>query len=190
MRQGIHVVGENERKMRVDIGFQPGINKILHRIGEPVWQDRYRGGHYLLLANQAFRRHTIETTFLLCWTIWEHLFALHNDYWLEPRNIRQLSAQEKVAFLLHQYSLHKHVYGSFDKKEIGSLVEVRNKLTHSGMFPEGNQEELIWNVRKFIKWTEYLIAKTLGLYEKERFDTVKEFDKAMQEKISQQNPAK
>lgn len=184
--QGIYIVGTTDRGMRGDIGFEPGINKVLKRIEDPAWQDQYRGGYYLLLANQAFRRQTIETTFSLCWTIWEHLFTLHNDYWLDSRNIRQLSSKEKVAFLLHQYSIHKHAYGSFDKKEIESLVQVRNRLTHFGMFPEGEQEELIWNVRKFIKWTEYLIAKTLGLYETESFDTVEEFDTAMQEKISSQ----
>ena len=56
------------------------------------------------------------------------------------------------------------------------------------MFPEGNKEELFSNLQKFIKWTEYLIAKTLGLYEEERFNTVEEFDKVIQEKISQQTP--
>jgi len=44
----------------------------------------------------------------------------------------------------------------------------------------------MWNVKKFIKWTEFLIAKTLGLYEAEKFDTVEDFDQAMQGKLSQQ----
>ena len=43
------MVGENDRGMHVDIGFEPGINKILNRIGDLGWQEQYRGGHYLLL---------------------------------------------------------------------------------------------------------------------------------------------
>jgi hypothetical protein len=186
LEQGIYVVGENERGMRVDVGFEPGINKVLQRIGTLEWQEQYRGGHYLFLANQAFRMQTIETIFTLCWTIWEHLFTLNNDYWLDQRNIRQISSKEKIAFLLHKYSLRKHTYGSFDKKEIDSLDQIRNRLIHFGMFPEGDNEEIMWNVKKFIKWTEFLIAKTLGLYEAEKFDTVEDFDQAMQGKLSQQ----
>lgn len=172
LRQGIPFVEQNLGGGRIDGGFEPGINRVLKLIGEKEWQVRYRGGHYLLLANHAFRRQILETTFSLCWTIWEHLFALHNDDWLDRQSIHRISGREKVAFVLTRHGLQEHA-GIADSPSIEELEKVRNRLIHFGMFPE---EKSIEKAKAFVKWTEYLIARTLGLYGAESFDSLEKFE--------------
>lgn len=161
--------------MRINGGFEPGINRILKLIATKEWQALYRGGHYLMLANHAFRRQIIETTFLLCWTIWEHLFVLHNNDWLDKQSIHRLSGREKIAFVLSRYGLQGEA-NIADSPSIGELENVRNRLIHFGMFPE---KKSIDKATTFVKWTEYLVARTLGLYSTESFESLEKFEDAV-----------
>ncbi len=58
-----------------NIGFEEGINQIYTLVRSEDWQHKYKGGYFLVLAQQAFRRQPLETAFTQCWTIWEHLFS-------------------------------------------------------------------------------------------------------------------
>ncbi len=175
---GLPFVEQSQGAMRIDVGFEPGINGVLKVMSDTAWLTRYRGGHYLLLANHAFRRQILETTFSLCWTIWEHLFALHNDDWLERQTIHRISGKEKVAFVLSHYGLQEHV-NLVDSPSIDELEKVRNRLLHFGMFPvEESKEKAV----AFVKWTEYLIARTLGLYEAEFYESLDKFEAGVRAK--------
>ena len=64
---------------RFNIGFEEGLNRVYTLLQDQAWQEMYAGGYFLFLANQAFRRQTLEAAFVQCWTIWEHLFAAQNQ---------------------------------------------------------------------------------------------------------------
>lgn len=182
LRKGLPFVEQRVEGMQINVGFEPGINRVLGLMRDKAWQAQYRGGHYLFLANHAFRRQILETTFSLCWTIWEHLFALHNDDWLDKQSIQRLSGKEKVAFVLSRYALREHL-DLLENASIEELARTRNRLIHFGMFPTEESEE---KAAAFVKWTEYLIARTLGLYGPEVFDSVEEFEAAAQASSSPQ----
>ncbi|MBZ0315855.1 MAG: hypothetical protein K8L91_05505 [Anaerolineae bacterium] len=82
-----------------NIGFEEGLNQIYSLIRVEEWQKKYEGGYFLFLANQAFRRQSLESAFSQCWTIWEHLFTVHNRRWLSRNQIHQLEAVEKISLL-------------------------------------------------------------------------------------------
>lgn len=174
LRRGLPFVERREEGIPVNVGFEPGINRVLEHMADKAWQAQYRGGHYLFLANHAFRRQILETTFSLCWTIWEHLFALHNDDWLDKQSMQRLSGKEKVAFVLSCNALREHL-DLLENPSIEELARTRNRLIHFGMFPKEESKE---KAAAFVKWTEYLIARTLGLYRSETFDSLDEFEAA------------
>lgn len=152
-----------------NIGFEEGLNQVYSLVRTEDWQRKYKEGHFLILAQQAFRRQPLETAFTQCWTIWEHLFSVHNDRWLSEEQLRRLHSTEKIAFLLVEYALK----GEIDKSEKGrieSLAEIRNKLVHSGYFPE--RTSVYNDAVLFICLTEFIIAKTLGLEPSNVFNTM------------------
>ncbi|MFA7079071.1 MAG: hypothetical protein WC147_11785, partial [Syntrophomonas sp.] len=59
-----------------DIGFQESLNSMYELIRTEEWQKTYEKGYFLLIAKNAFKPQILETSFLLCWTIWEHLFTI------------------------------------------------------------------------------------------------------------------
>jgi len=152
-----------------DIGFEEGINQIYDLIRNDEWQREYQHGYFLFLARMAFRRQPLESSFIQCWTIWEHLFAILNRNRLSSEQIRQLSSTEKIAFLLVRFALR----GKFDptsRTQIKSLVKVRNRLIHFGRFPErGSVHD---DAVLFIRLTEFVIARILGLLPSNVFNTV------------------
>lgn len=152
-----------------NIGFEEGLNQVYALVRSKDWQRKYREGHYLVLANLAFRCQPLETAFTQCWTIWEHLFALHNDRWLSDEQTRRLNSAEKIAFLLVEYALKGEINKS-EKERINSLAEIRNKLVHSGHFPK--RGSVYRDAVLFIRLTEFIIAKTLGLAPSNLFNTM------------------
>jgi len=156
-----------------NIGFEEGLNQVYSLVRSEDWQRKYKGGYFLILAQQAFRRQPLETAFTQCWTIWEHLFGVHNDRWLSDEQIRRLNSTEKIAFLLVEYALK----GEIDKSEKGriySLAEIRNRLVHSGYFPE--RSSVHNDAVLFIRLTQFVIAKTLGLAPSNVFNTMEELE--------------
>lgn len=118
-----------------DVGFEEGINNIYQLIRTPKWQNLYSGGYFLFLARQAFHFQPLEASFTQCWTIWEHLFAVHNKNWLSTDTIRNLGSHEKISFILTEYAMCNEITTN-SRNRIQDLVKTRNRLIHFGRFPE------------------------------------------------------
>ncbi len=156
-----------------DVGREEGLNQIYHLIRTEEWQRKYEHGYFLFLAQQAFRQQTLESAFIQCWTIWEHLFTIHNRNWLSDKQIRQLDSSEKIGFLLTNYAL-KDKIDDGSRKRIASLAEIRNRLVHFGKFPgRGSVHD---DAVLFIRLTEFVIAKILGLSPSNVFNTVERLE--------------
>jgi hypothetical protein len=156
-----------------DIGREEGLNQIYGLIRSEEWQRKYEHGYFLFLANQAFHRQTLESSFIQCWTIWEHLFTVHNRNWLSAKQIRQLDSSEKIAFILTEYVLKDEIDDT-SRKRIASLAEIRNRLVHFGKFPE--RSSVHDDAVLFIRLTEFVIVKILGLSPSNVFNTVERLE--------------
>jgi hypothetical protein len=99
-----------------DIGFVEGINQIYHLIRSVEWQKEYKQGYFLLLADTAFHRQALESAFVQCWTIWEHLFAILNSQWLSSKRIQQISSEEKISFILMKFALTGNIDNNSRKR--------------------------------------------------------------------------
>ena len=158
---------------RFDIGFEKGINKIYSLIRSSEWQKKYDNGYFLILAKNAFKRQILESSFIQCWTIWEHLFAVLNKKWLSSDEIRKLSSNEKISFLMVEYALRDEIDNAA-KERIKSLSQIRNKLIHFGRFPE--RDSVHDDAILFIRLTEFIIAKILGLLPSNIFNTIENLE--------------
>ena len=136
-------------------------------------------GYFLFLARQAFRTRSLESAFIQCWTIWEHLFAVHNHKWLSDEKIHLLSSNEKISYILVKYGLKGEIDNK-SRKRIKELAEIRNRLVHYGRFPKRQDTN---NAEFFIRLTEFVIAKTLGLIPSEVFDTTKRLEDFLKGKL-------
>lgn len=148
-------VGDYEQ---FDAGFEKGINSVLDLISSNEWRKKYQDGYFLFLFKQALHRQIIETTFILCWSIWEHLFALHNQSWMNPRTIETLSGKEKITFIYDYYL--KNTPQVFSDPEINQLVKTRNRIVHFGRRAKEEDGDAM---ERFIRMTERLVAIILGL---------------------------
>jgi len=154
---------------QIDIGFEKSLNKILALISSPAWREKYSNGYFLLLFKQAIQRQIIETSFILCWSIWEHIFTLNNKTWLDDRTMETLGGYQKIAFVLNKYFLI-----TIDKKaakEIGRLVKTRNRIVHFGMKAENTNFD---EMKLFIRLTEQLIAIILELRPSNVFNSMEQ----------------
>lgn len=142
----------------IDIGFEKSINTVLNTILSKEWQEQYDGGYFLFLYRDMIRRQILEKSFLTCWTIWEQIFALHNQQWLTDEDIYRLGGDKKIAFILDHY--FKTAIDNKGKKNLCRLTKSRNRLVHFGKKMENvdNKEK-----EMFIRLTEQLIALILGL---------------------------
>lgn len=156
-----------------DIGFEEGLNQIYSLIRSDEWQTEYRRGYFLLLAKMAFRRQTLESTFVQCWTIWEHLFSILNDQWLSIQRIRSINSVEKISFILVRFALAGEIDNA-SRKKIESLAEIRNRLIHFGKFPE--RGEVHDDAVLFVRLTEFIIAKALDLSPSNLFNTLEKLE--------------
>jgi hypothetical protein len=118
---------------KYNIGFEQGLNRIYELILDEGWRTFYRGAYFLFLANQAFRWQTLEASFTQCWTIWEHIFSVHNSRWLSDNSIRNMGSHEKISYVLATYSVLEEV-DEASRKKIGALTKIRNRLVHFGRF--------------------------------------------------------
>jgi hypothetical protein len=164
---------KNDYEFSYDIGLEKGLNETYSMVRSEEWQRKYNKGYFLILAKQAFRRQILESAFIQCWTIWEHLFAVLNQKWLSKKKIISLSSFEKISYILVEYAIREEINNE-DREKIKSLADIRNKLIHFGRFPERdsvrNEAEL------FIRITEFVIAKILGLSPSNLFNTIEKLD--------------
>lgn len=167
-----------------NIGFEETLEQVYALTKEEAWQRKYSSGYFLLLARAAFRLQPLESTFSQCWTIWEHLFTVLNRSWLSDAQTRRVSSAEKIAFLLVEYALRGEIDDA-SRQRIQSLAEIRNRLVHFGRFPErGSVHD---DAVLFIRLTELIVAKALGLSPSNVFNTVERLEEFLQEKSGRRN---
>jgi len=142
-----------------NIGFEKGINKIYKRVRSKKWLESFGKGYFLFIFREACKRQILETSFILCWSIWEHLFALHNQKWLSDATIRKLPAKEKVSFIIIKYKIKEQIERK-DKEGLERFVQIRNRLIHTGRFSD---EQAKNGAELFVRITERVVAQILGL---------------------------
>lgn len=150
-----------------------GVAEVDERIRSDEWQDTYCGGHFLFLFLAACHRQIVETSFLLCWTIWEHLFRLRNEHWVSRRTLKDMNVREKVRFILTEYGLRDKI-SKQDEKSVNRLTLVRHRLTHDGTFEKSDDTKA---VDLFIRLTEFVIARILGFEPSDIFSPSERLDR-------------
>lgn len=143
---------------QVNVGFEKSLNQVLETISSKKWQDEYEGGYFLFLYRSAIQRQIIETSFILCWTIWEHIFAIKNRKWLDNETIERMSGDKKIGFILSEY-FAKNI-DNIVRSELQKINKTRNRLIHFGQVPVGVDNDVM---DMFIRLTEQLMAIVLGL---------------------------
>ncbi len=141
---------------QLNIGFEKGLNNVLDLISSKDWQKTYEGGYFLFLYRQAIQRQILETSFIVSWSIWEHLFTLHNKNWLDESSIQKMGGKEKITFVYNKYLGSPSQVSS----EIEPLAKARNRIIHYGIKPTGTDND---SMERFVRMTERLMAIILGL---------------------------
>jgi hypothetical protein len=149
---------ESKPPPRPDIGFEKGINEVYTLMRTSAWQRQYANGRFLPLFRTACRRNIIETSFITCWTIWEHLFALHNQKWMSKDEIRRFPVAEKISYVTVEYKIKDALKGK-DREGIKRFATIRHTLVHAGRFPDPSA---IKDAALFIQVTCMIVAKILG----------------------------
>lgn len=157
----------------IDTSLSVHLPRIYEQMQDRDWQRKYKGGYFLVLVNQAIQQRVLESAFGQCWTIWEHLFACLTTPWLSDGAIQRLHAKEKIAFLLIHFGVRVDLKDSH-KSRLDDLVAIRNRLVHFGQFPE--RDAVYSDAEMFIRMTEFITAKALGLYPSNVFNTLKRFE--------------
>jgi len=155
-----------------DIGFEKCLNQIYELIRTQEWKQKYQRGYTLFLAQQAFRSRSPDIGFILCWIIWEHLFAILNREWLPEDRLRRIHSSDKVAFLFVESEIKDNITQE-NRKQIENWIKIRNRLVHFGRFPEvepknsakhsSEYDSVYDDVISFIRFTEFIVAKILKL---------------------------
>lgn len=151
-----------------NIGIERGLQEVYAVINKVDWQETYDHGWFLFLARMAFRQQPLESRFIHCWTIWEHLYSVLHRHQLRKSQIRNVSSAEKISFLLTRYAL-KDVSDNASLRKIRELSQMRNHLVHYGGFSDQHNKE---NALLVVRLTEFLIAKALGLSPSNIFNTI------------------
>ncbi len=175
-----------------NMGFEKCLNQIYELIRTEKWKHKYQRGYFLFLAQQAFRSRSPDIAFILCWTIWEHLFAVLNVSWLSKEEIEQQGAFKKIAFLLVEYLKDK--VDNPTREQLEPWRNMRNNLIHFGRFPgssgnapkhessDSSGQRWLHDAILFIELTEFIITKTLGLSPSNALNTMEEFDDFLKRK--------
>jgi hypothetical protein len=150
---------EDKHGNKYDIGFQKGVQRVYSMMRTAKWQKEYGGGRFLLLFRSACKRQILETSFIVCWTIWEILFTLHNQSWLSEEQIIRLPASEKISYILTRYRIKAALDGT-DRKGIKRFVKMRNAMVHAGRFAD---ETALHDAALFVRVTAIIVAEILGL---------------------------
>ena len=165
----------------INIGFEEGINKVLGTISTDAWQREYEKGYFLFLYRGAAHRQIIETSFISCWTIWEHIFAIKNRNWLDNKEIERMSGDKKISYILNKFFL-KEINGTA-RKNIQRLNKTRNRLVHFGKKTDQTGYD---EMDLFIRLTEQLMAIILGLSPSNAFNSFEKLEKFLAESKEKQ----
>jgi len=156
-------------------GFENGINKIYKRVRRKKWLESYGNGYFLFIFREACKRQILETSFILCWSIWEHLFYLRNQKWLSDEAIRKLPSKEKISFVITMYKIKEQIEQE-DTEGLKRFVQIRNKLIHTGRFPD---EQAKYEADLFVRITEIVVAQILGLTPKDVLGSLPAFQASL-----------
>lgn len=157
----------------IDTSLSVHLPQVYARMRDDDWQRDYKGGYFLVLLSHAIQQRLLEAAFGQCWTIWEHLFACLTDSWMSNRANRHLGAKERIAFLLIHFAVRVNLDDS-EKSRLEDLVAIRNRLLHFGQFPE--RDAVRSDAMMFIRMTEYITAKALGLFPSNVFNTIERLE--------------
>ncbi len=160
-----------------DVGFEKTINSVLALVSSNDWQTIHQKGYFLFLYKNAVKRQTIEYAFLEHWTIWEHLFALHNNQ-LSEKELETTDATVKIAFILEKY--FQISISDTARKEVIRIKKARHALSHFGKIPSSVE---IKEMELFIRLTEQVIAAILGLTPSNTFNSREGLDKFLKQSI-------
>jgi len=160
------------------LNLSAGTSAVLERIRSDAWRSTYRDGRFLFTFAAACPRQILETSFLSCWTTWEHLFALHHASTMSEKEIENTSAKKKIADILVRYALRKSVPAAHEEK-LKALVRIRNSVAHIGSFPTPHAEEV---ADVFIRLTEMVIASVLGLTPSTVFSADERFERFLDDR--------
>jgi len=144
---------------RYNCGFAIGVESVYKLIRGRKWKKEYGHGRFLTLYRSACRRQILETSFIICWTIWEILFTLHNQSWLSDDQIKKLPSSEKISYIITKYEIKKSL-DTKEKKGIRRFSKIRNALIHDGRFLDHKAAN---DAVLFVRITNIIIAKILGL---------------------------
>ena len=143
---------------RVDLGLEKTICTLLDTINSKSWRKKYGTGYFIFTFRQIVKQEDIEQSFLLSWTLWEHFFTLHQQYWLDNKSIEQINGDKKIAFMLYHY--FGQDINDFARGRIKRITKARNRLVHFGPIPENVD---LNEIEMFIRLTEQLMSIVLGL---------------------------
>ncbi len=68
-----------------DVGLEVHLNQVWQLMNSDGWREKYRSSFYLILFRSAIQQSSIESAFIQCWTIWEHLFSILNESWMTQK---------------------------------------------------------------------------------------------------------
>ncbi|MHB8142999.1 MAG: hypothetical protein ACYDGX_04980 [Thermoleophilia bacterium] len=165
-----------------NIRFEKNLNSVYELIRSDKWQRKYQGGYFLFLTKQSFQAWSLESAFLQCWTIWEHLFAILNKKWLSEDQIRDLGSFEKISFLLVEFALREEI-DKATKKRIKTLSKIRNRLVHFGRFPDdgsARNRSIRDDAILFVRLTDFIITKIMDLETNDAFNTLDHLEAFLQ----------
>lgn len=161
----------------IDIGLGQTIEEVVATIASEEWRKTYGDGYSVFLFRQAMRQDSIEPAFLLCWTIWEHLFALNNKEWLDDTSIEQTGGEKKIAYILNKYLLVS--LNDDARREIKRLTRARNRLAHFGKKPDNVELDELTMV---VRLTEQIMAIVLGLKPSNAFNSIEQLQRFLEGK--------
>ena len=161
---------------QINIGFEKSLNQVLDTISSKKWQSEYEGGYFLFLFKSAIQRQIIETSFISCWTIWEHIFAIKNRKWLDDKTLERMGGDKKVAFILNQYFLK--TIDNVARENIQRLNKTRNRLVHFGKKTDKVDYK---EMKMFIRLTEQLMAIILELSPSNVFNSFEKLNTFLKE---------
>jgi len=167
-----YIPKKKDEFIEYDQGFEKGINDIYKNIRKKDWLQEFGDGYFLFIFREACKRQILETSFTSCWAIWEHLFYLHNKKWLSEDSIRKLPSKEKIAFVLSKYKIKENIEKK-DRKGIERFVQIRNRLIHTGRFPDEDSHD---QGELFIRITEQIIDSILRLKRSDTMGTLYTLD--------------
>ena len=184
------------------IGFEKGLNEIYKLIRTDEWINKYAKGFFLLLLRAAYRRQTLEPSFILCYTIWEHLYwILKRNKYICNKDTIGSGEKKKIASLFYNFDFLDNKNDCIKSSEI--FYETRKNLVHSGRFldlekgdpkiyylygpkhhkPEYLHDKSMDDAILFIHLTETITAKILGLKVDDLFSSLKKIRERLEEKL-------